>query len=110
MIDCLGSPRSLHRGESASRWAPVAGGLEPPVAHSGSSHSATPARGWHPTRPGMGGGRGGEGARRGGAMQSCPEGAVSPVGGQRSGQYCVLGTEEGLTPRAAPPQAKGAGQ
>lgn len=73
MIDCLGSPRSLHRGESASRWAPVAGGLEPPVAHSGSSHSARPARGWHPTRPGMGGGWGGEGARRGGAMQSCPK-------------------------------------
>lgn len=32
--DCRGSPRSLHRGESASQWAPVAGGLESPVAHS----------------------------------------------------------------------------
>lgn len=68
--DGLGSPRSLHRGESVSRQAPVARGLEPLVAHSGRPHSATPARGSFPLALPCAGG--GTGPGRWG-MQSCPE-------------------------------------
>lgn len=109
MIDCLGSPRSLHRGESASRWAPMAGGLEPPVAHSGSSHSATPARGWHPTRPGMGGGRGGEG--RGGAepCRAAPKELSVQWEDREVGSTVSWGPRRGSLPEQRPLRQKGLG-
>lgn len=72
-------------------------------------HSATPAHSWLSTRSAMCGVRG----QGGGGMQSCPKGAVSLVGGQRSGQYCARGLARGAAPwglrRALTPRAGGRG-